>query len=67
MKLEVKSTIDETYSNLISKHHLDSNTAKALAVKIHSDYKKFDEFEKSRKESSMTQIALASKALGFIQ
>ena len=65
MKLEVKSTIDETYSNLISKHHLNSNIAKSLAAKIHSDYKKF-EFETRRKESAMTQIALASKALGFI-
>ena len=66
MKLEVKPTIDETYSNLISKHHLNPNIAKSLAAKIHSDYKKFDEFETRRKESSMTQIALASKALGFI-
>lgn len=65
MNLEVKSTIDETYSN--SKHHLDSNIAKSLAAKIHSDYKKFDDFEKNRRESSMTQIALASRALGFIQ
>ena len=66
MVLKLMPSKHETIQTLQTKYNLDRNHASVLADKLHSDYEKFSEFERIRKNHSTNQIALAAKALGFI-